>query len=343
VVSALLRRGYEVRGCVTDPTDPERTGHLQAMTGEDPGRLDLRAANLLADGAYDDIFAGCSAVLHVGTPMGYGGVNRPQQVYDGAIEGTKNVLFSVRKAGTVRRFVYTSSFAAISHPAPLGYRYAEADWASDNRGEDPNWVREAIPKDNDIAYAMAKVASEKLCFETARQDGRFDAITVCPSVVMGPLLSPRHELKGSWQYFLGRMLAGEPCGRRWDALWNIVDVRDVGEAQARIVECRTCGTGDRYQMTATDESGELSAAELQAHLLKLFPEYDIGGPPEGYADIVKTYGGPRDWPRARCDKARHDLGLRTHSVDETLFETVRTLVELGVVKPAMKAPRASQR
>jgi NAD(P)-dependent dehydrogenase (short-subunit alcohol dehydrogenase family) len=31
VVRALLERGYGVRACVTDPTNPEKTGHLLAM------------------------------------------------------------------------------------------------------------------------------------------------------------------------------------------------------------------------------------------------------------------------------------------------------------------------
>jgi len=61
--------------------------------------------------------------------MGYGGANNPRQIYDGALNGTKKVLNSVKKVETVKRFIYTSSFAAIHHPMSSGYIFTEKDWA----------------------------------------------------------------------------------------------------------------------------------------------------------------------------------------------------------------------
>ena len=140
VVLSLLQHGYDVRACITDPDNPDKTEHLLALNRADySGNVELHTANLLDKGSYDGPFAECSAVLHVGTAMGYGGANNPRQVYDGAVNGTENVLASVRKAGTVKRFIYTCSLAAIGHPAPPGYVYTENDWASDNRDNDPNW------------------------------------------------------------------------------------------------------------------------------------------------------------------------------------------------------------
>lgn len=335
-VIALLKRGYHVRACVTDQSKPEKTAHLLALNGQHPGRVELFTANLLDTGSYDKAFAGCSAVLHVGTAMGYGGANNPRQVYDGAVNGTTNVLDSVRRAGTVRRFVYTSSFAAIGHPAKSGYQFTEKDWASDNREKDPNWNADSIEKNGEVAYAMAKVATEHLVNRIAADDGRFDAISVCPIVVLGPLLSRAHELVGSWQWHLGRMLAGKPCARGWQALWNIVDVRDVGESQALMIESSVPRNGTRYQLSATDASGELNVVQLQAHMQQLFPEIAVGGAPEGYAAIIEKHGQPFQSPIAHCDKARQELGLRTHAVLDTLRETGRTMIDLGLVKPALK-------
>jgi nucleoside-diphosphate-sugar epimerase len=337
VVIALMKRGYNVSACVTDQSRPDKTDHLLKLnSGVYPGRLELVTANLLVEGSYDDAFAGCTAVMHVGTAMGYGNANNPRQIYDGAVNGTTNVLNSVKKVGTVRRVVYTSSFAAIAHPAPQGYVFSEKDWASDNRANDPNWTEENIDANGDIAYAMAKVATERMANAIAADDGRFDVISVCPIVVLGPLLSRVHELAGSWHWFLGRMLRGKPCGRGWQHLWNIVDVRDVGDAHALIAESERCSNGMRYQLAATDRSGELNALELQAHLARLFPHIAVGGVPEGYAQLVEKNGGPYDSPRGYSDRARDDLGLKTHSVDDTLLETGRTLIELGLIKPALK-------
>ena len=267
VVIALMKRGYTVHACVTDPDNPDKVDHLKALNEADhPGQLEIFKANLLEEGSYDRPLEGCSAILHVGTAMGYGGANKPRQVYDGAVDGTRNVLGSVQKAGTLKRFVYTSSFAAIGHPAPAGYVFTEDDWASDNREGDKDWDLDRVDEIGENAYAMAKVETEHIVNRAAEEDGSFDAISVCPIVVLGPLLSKAHELVFSWQWFLGRTLRGKTNGRGWQALWNIVDVRDVGESQALILESDVCKNGSRYQLSATDESGEIDVYQLQAHL-----------------------------------------------------------------------------
>ena len=337
VVLSLLQHGYDVRACITDPDNPDKTEHLLALNGAGySGNVELHTANLLDKGSYDGPFAECSAVLHVGTAMGYGGANNPRQVYDGAVNGTENVLASVRKAGTVKRFIYTSSFAAIGHPAPPGYVYTEKDWASDNRDNDPNWSLDNLEEKGETGYAMAKVETEHMVNRIAEEDGRFESISVCPIVVLGPLLSKVHELIGSWQWFLGRMLAGKPCQRGWQALWNIVDVRDVAESQVLMIESAVCKNGDRYQLSATDASGEIDCMQLQAHLLQLFPHIDVGGAPDELAPMLEKYGKVYDAPRAHCDKARADLGLQTHAIEGTLRETGQTMMDLDLVTAKLK-------
>ncbi|MBP19941.1 MAG: hypothetical protein CMQ21_13745 [Gammaproteobacteria bacterium] len=336
VVTALMKRGYEIRACITDTSNPDKTGFLAALNEVHPGNLSLHQANLLDEGSYDSAFTDCSAVLHVGTAMGYGGANNPQQVYDGAVNGTNNVLNSIKRAGTVRRLVYTSSFAAIGHPAPPGHVYTEKDWASDNRENDPDWTTDNLLDKGETGYAMAKVECEHLVNRVAEEDGSFDAISVCPIVVLGPLLSPIHELVFSWQWAMGRMLAGKPCNRGWQALWNCVDVRDVGESQALMIESDACRNGSRYQLSATDESGELTVKQLQEHLQSLFPHIDVGGPPEEYNAMIEKHGRPYDAPRAHCDKVREDLGLETHSIEDTLRATGETMIEFGLITPKLK-------
>ena len=154
---------------------------------------------------------------------------------------------------------------------------------------------------------------------------------------MGPLLSRAHELVFSWQWFVGRMLRGKPCKRAWQALWNIVDVRDVGEAQARILESDVCQNGSRYQLTAKDASGLIDVIQLQEHLQRIFPQFDVGGAPPEMDAYLEKHGQVYDSPRAYCDKACQELGLEPHAVDDTLRETGRTLIEFELVEPALKA------
>ena len=337
VVVALVKHGFTVHACVRDLNNPDKTNHLLDLNKNDySGHVELFSANLLEADSYNTPFTDCCAVLHAGTPMGYGRANNPRQIYDGAINGTKNVLNSAKKVGTIKRFIYTSSFAAIHHPMKSGYVFTENDWASDNRENDPNWSVDRIDEDGVMAYAMAKVDCEHIVYDFAEKSGQFDAASVCPIVVLGPLLSRLHERVYSWQWFVGQMLAGKTCEREWKSLWNIVDVRDVGEAQALMVESTVCKNGRRYQLCATDESGEISVLQVQAHLKKLFPKIDVGGPPEEIHKIIEKYGAVYQAPLAHCDRARKELGLKTHAIEDTLYETGKTLIDLGLVEPAFR-------
>ncbi|NVM44842.1 MAG: NAD-dependent epimerase/dehydratase family protein [Candidatus Lokiarchaeota archaeon] len=337
VVVALMKHGYNVHACITDLNNPEKTDHLLKLNQCDySGQLDLFSANLLEEGSYDIPFTDCIAVLHAATPMGYGGANTPHQVYDGMLNGTKNILNSVKKVGTVKRFVYTSSFAAIHHPMPSGYIFTEKDWATDNRDNDPSWSHNRIDEDGVMAYNMAKIETELMCYDFAEKDGRFDVISACPNSVLGPVLSKVHNSVGSWQWCIGQMLMRVTCKRAWNYLWNIVDVRDVGESQVLMIESKVSKNRSRYQLCATDESGEINVLQLQALLLKLFPKVNVGGPPDEIHAIINKYGNVYQTPLAHCDKARKELGLETHSVEDTLRETGQTMIDLGLVKPNWK-------
>ena len=334
-VSALMKRGCDVRACVTDLNNADKTEFLLAMNEEHPGNVTLHQANMLEEGSYDSIFEGCIAVCHVGTPMAYGGAYKPQEVYDGATSGIMNIIGSIKKSGSVKRLVYTSSFAAIHHPKPPGYQYSETDWATDNREQDSSWDPARIVEDGMVAYSMAKVECEQLVYRLAEEDGSFDAASICPIAVVGPMLSRVHECVGSFQYAVARALAGEDIERGWQALWNVVDVRDVGEIQALMIESEQCGNGSRYLLSATDPSGELSVKRLQEHLQAMFPHIDVGSPPSAYDEMVEKNGGPYEF-HGYCDKARNELGLETHAIEETIRDTAESAIALGLIEPKLK-------
>jgi nucleoside-diphosphate-sugar epimerase len=234
--------------------------------------------------------------------------------------------------------VYTSTFSAIYHKEKSGYEFNESNWASENRDNDPRWDVDKIndTSDGDIAYSMAKVETELRSYKTAEQHGGFDVITINPIAVLGPLLSPVHEGTGTWQWALGKMLEGKPCMRQWNALWNCVDVRDVAEAHVLALESEKVKNGDRFQLSATNDSGIIDSLQLQAHLQKLFPNIDVGGPPDEIHGIIEKYGAVFQAPIAYCTKAREVLDLKTHSIEDTLRETGQTMIDLGIIKPAYK-------
>ena len=129
------------------------------------------------------------------------------------------------------------------------------------------------------------------------------------------------------------MLEGKACPRGWQALWNIVDVRDVGEAEALVVESDAVKPSSRYQLTATNKTGELNVDELQALLQKLFPNLTVGGRPDVMATFLERSGSIHDGPRAYCTNAINDLGLNTHAIEDTLKTTGESMMALGLCNP----------
>ena len=332
IVRDCAEQGYEVRACVRDPSRAEKVDHLTALNNEGlRGSVVLAAGDLFKPGSYDDAFDGCCAVIHAGATVGY---NRetPQQVYDGCFTEVAHVLESARKSGTMRRFVFTSSFAAVGHPRPEGYVFTEKDWCGDNidayRGR---WTEERIPENRDLAYAMAKANTERMLYRAAEEDGGFDAMAILPLHVIGPLMCANHDQGWSWQNCIRYMLQGKPYkkSRGGRMLWNNVDVRDTARAHRLCAESTVAKNSSRYILAAADRSGELFTWQMQARLKELFPAVsEVGGEEmDGDSPAQSTY----DSPRSYCLLAKQELGLATYSIEDTLKATGDSYFALGLL------------
>merc|ERR1719221_186400 len=268
------------------------------------GKVELFRADLSEPGSYDTAFHGCCAVIHAGAALGHNSES-PQQVYDGCFTENKHVLDSIKRAGgSVKRIVFTSSFAAVGHPRPRGYVFTEKDWCGDNieayRGA---WTKESIPKNRDIAYAMAKAECEKMIYAFAASEG-IEAAAINPLHVIGPLQCKNHDQAGAWQAVLKRLAMGKPYksyGR--NMLWNCVDVRDVARAHRLCAERVELKNGSRYLLSAYDRSGELFTWELQARIKELFSGILLNNPPAPLLQKKKCY----DMPRSYMNLAKQEL------------------------------------
>ena len=238
IVKDCLEQGYTVHACVRDKNKAEKIDHLQKIGQEEAGKLVLFEADLFKRGSYDDAFDGCCAVIHAGATVGYN-KETPQEVYDGCFTENDHVIDSVKKSKNIKRFVFTSSFAAVGHPRPPGYIFTEADWCGDNPdGYKGKWTKDSIPENRDIAYAMAKANTEKLIYKVAEESGSFDAMAILPLHVIGPLMCANHDQGWSWQNCMKQMAQGKPYKKSKGGrmLWNNVDVRDVGKAHRLCAE-----------------------------------------------------------------------------------------------------------
>jgi nucleoside-diphosphate-sugar epimerase len=107
-------------------------------------------------------------------------------------------------------------------------------------------------------------------------------------------------------------------------LWNIIDVRDVAEAQRLMAESPDNKNGDRYNLVATDEQGMITQQALQSILQKRYPGIGIGGIyREG-----KTYRAPI----AVLEKVISQLGLVPHTVEQSIRDNADSLLAWGLVK-----------
>ena len=331
IVKDCLEQGYTVHACVRDKNKAEKIDHLQKLGQEEAGKLVLFEADLFKRGSYDDAFDGCCAVIHAGATVGYN-KETPQEVYDGCFTENDHVIDSVKKSKNIKRFVFTSSFAAVGHPRPPGYIFTEADWCGDNPdGYKGKWTKDSIPESRDIAYAMAKANTEKLIYKVAEESGSFDAMAILPLHVIGPLMCANHDQGWSWQNCMKQMAQGKPYKKSKGGrmLWNNVDVRDVGKAHRLCAESLKAKNGSRYILSATDRSGELFTWELQSLMSELFPEItSIGG--EEMVDgkpLKPTY----DSPRSYCALAIEELDLKTHSIEDTVKATIDSYLELEMI------------
>ena len=323
IVKNLVEHGYTVRACVRDAANLANTAHLNSMNAVGPGSVTLHTCDLTVAGAYDEVFKDCVGVFHAAAEMGNLVGSTPQKVYDGGLTATRLLLDSLKKAGTVRRLVYTSSFAAVGHPAPEGHVYTEDSWADMNqeqRREGSAWDMDTVARNREVAYAMTKVETERYVYAEGAAHG-FEAFGVCPCHVIGPLLSATHQRPWAWQTRIGDMLEGYGHPRMY---WNIVDVRDVAAAQRLIVECPDNANGDRYNLVATDESGLMPQDAVQATLRRLYPSIGIGG---NYRD-----GPSRRGPVAFLEKVVTQLGLEPKSAEEAIRDNADSLLAWGLVQ-----------
>ena len=151
----LVQAGYDVRACVRNAQDHEKVAHLNQMNHIETatGTVTLFEADMTVPGAYDEAFAGATCVFHVAAEMGNLPDSTPMKVYEGGRAAIVPVMDSVKASGTVRRFIFTSSFAAVGHPG-VTRQMTEDDWAyftsSDDHTPHENWNMDVVRVNREI-------------------------------------------------------------------------------------------------------------------------------------------------------------------------------------------------
>jgi nucleoside-diphosphate-sugar epimerase len=298
VIAELRAHGYTVRGTARRAGDG------------------LVAVDLLRDEGWAEAVEGCDHVVHVASPFPGLKPKSDDELVRPAVDGTLRVLRAAASAG-VKRVVLTSSIAAMGWGhASEGVR-TEEDWSVPARSP---------------AYPKSKTLAERAAWDFAAESG-LELVSVNPGLVLGPLLSPH---VGTSVQILRRLLTREVPGSPKMGLAP-VDVRDVAIAHRLALET-PAAAGNRYIVAGEQiwmrEVAAILAAEFNPQgyrvptgsmptwLLRIGALFDASVRPA--LDFV----GRRE--DVSADKARRELGWTMRPVRETILDTARSLIELGL-------------
>jgi nucleoside-diphosphate-sugar epimerase len=309
VVAELRSHGYLVRGTARRPVD---------------GLDDVVHADLTSDDGWAAAVEGCDHVVHVASPFPGAKPKSDDELVRPAVDGTVRVLRAAADAG-VKRVVLTSSIAAVSsgHPDD-GVVRTEADWSVVDRGP---------------AYQKSKTLAERAAWDFARENG-LELVAVNPGMVLGPPLSP---VTGTSVQVVHQLLTHKMPGSPRMG-FAVVDVRDVAIAHRLALET-PAAAGNRY-IVAGDH---VWMREIAAVLAEEFNPLGYRVPTRGIPTWLLRMAAPFDQTvrlaldfvgrrdLVSADKARRELGWTMRPFRDTVLDTARGLIELGL------APNPSRR
>ena len=316
----LLGQGYEVRTTVRDLGREDEVREAVSAGGQSGESISVLAADLTAEGGWAEAVTGCDYVLHVASPFPPVQPKDPDELIVPAREGTRRVLRAALDAG-VKRTVVTSSVAAIAGGAKGPGPLTEGDWTDlDFAGLSP--------------YVRSKTIAEHAAWDLAGERNATERLaTVNPGAILGPLLSrdASYSLEA-----IERLLKGIPGTPKVG--FSFVDARDVAALQVKAMLAPEAA-GQRFIAVAEflwmaevaavlrrelgEDAAKVPSREVPNLLVRAMALFD-----PGIRSITNQLGKKLTYS---SEKAEAKLGWTPRPVEETIAETGRSMVDLGVV------------
>ncbi len=320
LIRQLVAEGWMVHTTVRDLAKEAAVRKLLAV---DNSRLAFHAADLMNDAGWREAMDGCSHVAHVASPFPRVHSKDPNDLIVPARDGALRALRAAKAAG-VRRFVMTSSVAAIAYGRGEGvHTFTEADWTDVNAP-------------GVSSYALSKTIAERAARDwVAKEGGGMEYCTVNPTAVLGPVWSD--DLSTSID-LVKKLLDGSMPGCPKMSI-GIVDVRDVADLHVRALNAPNMA-GERFiasgpTLAMVDIARILKARlgaqarkaptrQLPNFLVKLSSLFD-----PVIKQVIPELGTVR---HADASHAKAVLGWIPRLAEETIVDTARSLFDLGIVK-----------
>ena len=321
LIRQLVAEGWTVHTTVRSLAREEAVRQLLAV---DNSRIRFFAADLTSDAGWAEAMAGCSHVAHLASPLPSGVPINADELIVPARDGALRALRAAKAAG-VKRFVMTSSVAAIAYGRGRGvHHFTEADWT-------------LLDKPGITAYVQSKTIAERAARDwVAKQGGAIEFCSINPSVVLGPVWSRDYSVS---VVIVKKMLDGSmrACP---DIGFGVVDVRDVADLHLRALKAPNMA-GERFiasgRFMKLREIADVLRAELgpQAHKV---PTRNV---PDWLVRVVARFNPLARAVVSELGSVRHQdashakavLGWATRPVEQSILDTARCLIELGIVKP----------
>jgi len=321
VIDQLLAKGYSVHTTVRNKakSDPK----LRQRWAEAGDRLKIFQADLMSDEGWAEANAGCDAVAHVASPFPLGVPKDKDELVVPAREGTLRTLEFAHKAG-IKRFVQTSSAAAIAYGQPEKDHFTHLDWTNLTAGVPP--------------YIESKTVAERAARDwvaTHAPDMIFCSVN--PVAVFGPVYDD--DMSTSVEIVKKLVDGSIPLIPNMGI--SVTDVRDVAEAHVRAIEAPADKVrGERFPTSekflwiremadvvrtrAPEHAGKVPRKPMPNWLVRLLALF---------MDEMKQIKGELGNIREVSGKHTEEvLGFSFIPAEQTLEDTVRSLVARGIVK-----------
>lgn len=320
LIKQLIDEGWMVH---TSIRDLGKEAAVRTSLATDDNKLKFFAADLTRDKGWAEAMAGCSHVAHVASPFPPAAPKHEDELIVPARDGALRALRAAKEAG-VSRFVLTSSMAAIAYGhGAADHIVTEADWTDVNSPD-------AYP------YVKSKTIAERAARDwIAAEGGAMEFVSVNPSLVLGPLQSG--DFSTSLEA-IKKLLEGSVPGLP-NFGFGIVDVRDVADMHVRCLTAPDMA-GERFIcsgpfMTMSDiakvlreglgkQARKVPTRRLPNWAVRIAALFD-----PMVRQVLGELGNRRESPPVH---AREKLGWIPRPADQSILDTARSMIALGIVK-----------
>ena len=320
LIRQLVAEGWMVH---TSVRDLAKEGAVRALLALDNNRLRFFAADLSQDAGWAQAMAGCSHVAHVASPLPFGVPKDANELILPARDGALRALRAAKAAG-VRRFVMTSSVAAVSYGRGRGvHHFTESDWTQlEGKGLTP--------------YIQSKTIAERAARDwVAAEGGGIEYCSINPSVVLGPVWSRDY----SASVLIVKKLLNGSLGACPDIGFGVVDVRDVADLHVRALKAPGMA-GERFIASGPFMKLREVADVLRAELGPQAHKVTTRNVPDWLVRVMGLFNPMARAVVGELGSVRHQdashakavLGWQTRPVQQSIVDAARSLIELGIVK-----------